>query len=427
MNRHPYPAYKPSGLEWPDEVPANWDVSRLSFLFTRSNAGEVIDKGHWGEGGELLFTCAREPLSSDYSDFPTEKRTTVRDLLLTRNGTPYVHTPPGNAIYSNVVQRITLKLGFDRGYLSYSLGSACQGLKGYGVSIESLNFEMWKSLSITFPTEQEQHTIATHLDRETTRIDALIEKKQKQIELLQEKRTALISHAVTKGLNPNVNMKDSGVEWLGEIPWQWKVKRLRYLGYCQNGINIGAEYFGAGYPFVSYGDVFNNRELPDSVDGLVLSSVSDRERYSVRAGDVFFTRTSETIEDIGFSSVCLESIHDAVFAGFLIRFRPRGRDLATVFSKFYFQNIFLRAFFVKEMNLVTRASLSQDLLKLMPVLIPPLEEQAQIASFLDRETAHIDALTEKVEKSIALLREYRTSLISAAVTGKIDVRKETTG
>ena len=277
---------------------------------------------------------------------------------------------------------------------------------------------------MALPPVEQQHAIAAYLDHETTRIDALIEKKQRQIELLREKRTSLISRAATKGLDPGAKMKDSGIEWLGEIPEQWRVKRLRYLGYCQNGINIGAEYFGMGYPFVSYGDVYNNRKLPDSVDGLVRSSASDRERYSVRAGDVFFTRTSETIEDIGVSSVCLNSIHDAVFAGFLIRFRPRGRDLDTIFSKFYFQNIFLRAFFVKEMNLVTRASLSQDLLKLMPVLIPPLEEQAQIALFLNRETTRIDALIEKVEKSIDLLREYRTSLISAAVTGKIDVRKE---
>ena len=214
--------------------------------------------------------------------------------------------------------------------------------------------------------------------------------------------------------------KASGIEWLGEIPGEWKVKKLRHLGRCQNGINIGAEFFGVGYPFVSYGDVYNNEELPYKVDGLVQSSVLDRDRYSVKAGDVFFTRTSETIEEIGISSTCLNSIDDAVFAGFLIRFRPLGNKLSAEFSKYYFQNYLLRAFFVKEMNIVTRASLSQDLLKQMPVLLPPFDQQIQIAAFLNYETARIDALIKKKQRQIELLQEKRSALISHAVTKGLD-------
>jgi type I restriction enzyme S subunit len=274
------------------------------------------------------------------------------------------------------------------------------------------------------PSLDEQRSIAAFLDRETARIDMLIEKKQRQIELLQEKRSALISHAVTKGLDPDAKMKDSGIEWLGQIPAHWGTRRLRYLGYCQNGINIGAEKFGTGYPFVSYGDVYNNSALPVVGSGLVESSDADRTRYSVETGDVFFTRTSETIEEIGFSSVCFKTIPDAVFAGFLIRFRPVGKTLNIGFSEFHFRSDHLRAFFVKEMNLVTRASLSQDLLKDMPVLLPPIEEQAQIASILNQKMTQITSLIQKIQDSIVKLQEHRTALISAAVTGKIDVRKE---
>ena len=423
--------YCSSGVEWLGRIPSCWDVKRLKYCVQLIN--EKVDVGEsdlsytgleniesWtgkrvasnepvtSEGqsshfcaGDVLFCKLRPYLAKVYRS--TDDGICTGELLVLR---------PRSA-----VQNFLFYFMLSRDFISIVDSST------YGAKMPRASWEFIGNLPVVFPHEPEQRAIAAFLDRETARIDALIGKKERQIELLQEKRTALISHAVTKGLNPDVKMKPSGIEWLGEIPEHWEIRPLRYLGYCQNGINIGSECFGTGDPFVSYGDVFNNRELPHKVDGLVRSSAEDKMRYSVRAGDVFFTRTSETIEEIGFSSVCLNSIENAVFAGFLIRFRPSGHDLNIAFSKFYFQNIFLRAFFVKEMNLVTRASLSQDLLKQLPVLMPPHEEQAQIASFLDQETARIDMLLKKIQESIAMLREYRTALISVAVTGKIDVRE----
>lgn len=269
-----------------------------------------------------------------------------------------------------------------------------------------------------------QDSIIKYIDKENNRISSLISEKQNFIKLLQENRKAMISHVVTKGLNPNVTMKDSGVEWIGEIPEHWEVTKLRYLGQCQNGINIGGEFFGKGHPFISYGDVYNNKSLPMQVKGLVESTEKDREIYSVKSGDVLFTRTSETIDEIGFTSVCHKDFVDAVFAGFLIRFRPKESAIQSKFSEYYFQNEKLRAFFVKEMNLVTRASLSQELLKRMPVVLPPENEQAEIASNLERKTGLINEIINETKKSIELLKERRTALISAAVTGKIDLREE---
>jgi type I restriction enzyme S subunit len=233
----------------------------------------------------------------------------------------------------------------------------------------------------------------------------------------------LISHVVTKGLNPNVEMKDSGVEWIGKIPEHWNVTKLRYLGKCQNGINIDGDAFGSGYPFISYGDVYKNKALPSKVKGLVQSTAKDREVYSVESGDVLFTRTSETIDEIGFTSVCHNDMDNAVFAGFLIRFRPKENAINPLYSEYYFQNEKLRSFFVKEMNLVTRASLSQELLKRMPVTIPPVEEQKEIAEYISNKDKLISTLANEAKNSIDLLKEHRTALISAAVTGKIDVRE----
>jgi type I restriction enzyme S subunit len=140
--------------------------------------------------------------------------------------------------------------------------------------------------------------------------------------------------------------------------------------------------------------------------------------YSVRRGDVFFTRTSETIDEIGMSSTCLETIPNATFAGFLIRFRPVPA-LDCRFSKHYFSNPRIRTFFAKEMVLITRASLSQDLLKRLPVLLPPASEQIAICDYLE-----FDTLTAEAQRAIDLLQERRTALISAAVTGQIDVRQQ---
>ncbi len=294
-----------------------------------------------------------------------------------------------------------------------------------GIWTSRLQLHDWTFLRIpiAFPQKDEQTAIANFLDHKTAQIDRYIQLKEKTIALLQERKAAIINQAVTKGLDPAAPMRDSGIEWLGEIPAHWEVKKLRYLGQCQNGISQSAEYFGSGFPFVSYGDVYKNFELPFEVEGLANSSVNDRKQYSVEEGDIFFTRTSETIEEIGFTATCMRTIENAVFAGFLIRFRAKKKFLNKRFSKYYFRSDLHRAFFVKEMNLVTRASLSQELLKRLPVLLPNLDEQKRIAKFIENKIKRIEAIIENTDKEIIFIKEYRESLISAAVTGKIDVRE----
>jgi len=291
-----------------------------------------------------------------------------------------------------------------------------------GTTRQILGRDDFKGVQVALPPEDEQKSIADFLDRKTAQIDDLIAKKERMIELLKEEWTAIINQAVTKGLDPRVEMKDAGIEWLGKIPKYWGVKKLQYLGRFQNGISESAEYFGSGCPFISYGDVYSNMVLPSKVEGLAKSSKEERNRLSVEEGDVFFTRTSETIDEIGISSVCMKTIKDGVFSGFIIRFRSYAKALTKEFSKYYFRSIVTRKFFIKEMNIVTRASLAQDLLKKLPVLLPPISEQKEIFMYLENKFQQINAQIERGQKSIDLLREYRTALISEVVTGKIDVR-----
>ena len=293
-----------------------------------------------------------------------------------------------------------------------------------GATREALTQEIIGNLEIPLPPIPTQRKIANFLDCKTQQINELIRIKERRIELLQEQRTALINQAVTKGLDPNVEMKPSGVEWIGEIPVHWKIIKLRYLGVLQNGISTDSDSFGLGYPFLSYGDVYNNDTLPTQVEGLVKSTKADKERYSVKETDVFFTRTSETIEEIGISSTCMKTIENCVFSGFLIRFRNTSTVLTKNFSKYYFPSHLPRIFLAREVNIVTRSSLSQELLKRLLVLLPSPDEQKEIADFLDYKTQQIDELIVAEQRKIELLKEYRQSLISEAVTGKIDVRNE---
>ena len=239
----------------------------------------------------------------------------------------------------------------------YSISAAQPGL-----SVSNIT-----SLRIPVPPLDEQTQIAKFLDYETAKIDALVAKQQQLIALLQEKRQAVISHAVTKGLNPAAPLRDSGVEWLGQVPAHWEVKKLGHLGELQNGLNIGGDAFGSGDPFVSYGDVYNNAIVPSLPTGLVQSTADDQIKYSLKSGDVLFTRTSETVDDIGVASTCLQEIPKVTFAGFLIRFRPRPGKLNPNYSSFLFRNRSIQDFFAGSMNLVTRASLSQNVLKTLPV------------------------------------------------------------
>lgn len=192
---------KPSGVDWLGDVPEHWEVTKLTRIVRSSNAGEVIDKGWWGSGSETLYTCSREPMKSDYRSFPSGKRSTGNDLLLTRNGTPYIHRPDRGSIYSNVVQRIKLLPGMNREWIARSLEVATRSMRGYGVSIESLNYGMWKNLVVILPPASEQRQLVDSMDQSTSAVGEAISTAEREIALLREYRTRLIADVVTGKLD----------------------------------------------------------------------------------------------------------------------------------------------------------------------------------------------------------------------------------
>jgi type I restriction enzyme, S subunit len=431
-----YEVYKDSGVEWIGEIPAHWDVKRIKFLFK-----EINERSQYGIE-ELLSVSQYTGVTRRKDRFKTDedlitnanslegykkvsKGDLVSNIMLAWNGS--LGFSPFSGIVSPAYSLYRLTVLANERYFHFLLRTELYKAEfkreSSGV-IESrlrLYTENFFNIQSLFPPLNEQTAIANFLDCKTAKIDQAIAIKEKQIRLLKERKQIMIQNAVTKGLDPDVPMRDSGVEWIGEIPYHWEVKRLRLIGTTQNGISAGADYFGSGHPFVSYSDVYNYRELPCLVKGLAKSSTRDRYQYSVKRGDVLFTRTSETAEEIGFPSVCMKTIENSTFAGFLIRFRPKPNHLEPGFSKYYFCSNMLRAYFVGEMNLVTRASLSQELLKALPVLLPPQKEQLAIYNHIQTQSAKIDKAVAIQEQMIEKLKEYKATLINSAVTGKIKV------
>tara|TARA_R110002012_G_scaffold66333_1_gene173305 strand:- start:17034 stop:18350 length:1317 start_codon:yes stop_codon:yes gene_type:complete len=421
-----YESYKDSGVEWLGIVPEHWDLTRIATRFEERRT-KVSDKDFPPLSVTKNGIVPQLSNAAKSNDGDNRKLVKNGDFVINsrsdRKGSSGVADRDGSVSLINIVMEPKNIVPKYCEYLLKSYNFIEEFYRmGHGIVADlwTTRYDEMKAVTVSIPPTVEQTAIANFLDKKTAQIDEAIAIKEKQIELLKERKQIIIQQAVTQGLNPDAPMKDSGADWIGEIPEHWDISKVRYLGTTQNGISAGAEYFGSGFPFVSYGDVYKNRELPSKVNGLAKSSTNDRKQYSILESDILFTRTSETAEEIGFASICIKTIKDSTFAGFLIRFRPTNR-LFKGFSKYYFNAAMMREYFVKEMNLVIRASLSQELLKNLTVLLPSLEEQEIIFNYLENETGKIKDAIDIQKQQIEKLKEYKTTLINSAVTGKIKV------
>jgi len=276
--------------------------------------------------------------------------------------------------------------------------------RSVGISYPAINSSELIAIKIGFPSLDEQSAIATFLDRETTKIDTLIAKQEHLIELLQEKRTALISHAVTKGLNPDASMKDSGVEWLGEVPAHWEVRRLKHN-------------------FRLLTQKTDRRENPVALENIQswlgrfipTETEFEGEGITFERGDILFGKLRPYLAKAFLAETAGEAVGD-----FFVM-RPTS-DINGRFALYQILN--------KEFISIVDGStfgakmprVSWEFMSGMVLAMPTQDEQSAIAAFLDRKTTKIDTLIQKTRHAIDLLKERRTALISAAVTGKIDVR-----
>ena len=428
----PYPAYKPTDLPWLPKIPEHWKLVRNKNVLSEQK--DIV--GEQASQYDLLSLTLSGVILRDMENckgkFPAEfdsykiiRPGNIIFCLFDIDETPRgVGLSPHAGMITGAYDVFSINIAEPRFLFYYYLNIDNQkALKPYYTGLRKVvTVSRFLGLQFPVPPPEEQAQIVRYLDSMTAKINKLIRAKKKQIALLEEQKQAVISQAVSKGLDPNAEMKDSGIDWLGKIPKHWEIKRLGHFSSLQNGISAPAEYFGSGFPFMTYGDVYNNYELPQNLTGLAMSSAEDQARYSVQEGDVFFTRTSETIEEIAFASTCIKPIPHAIFSGFLIRVRPNKKVIRPLFSKYYFRCILLRNYFVKEINSVIRASLSQQLLRNLPVLLPPVVEQEKIAQHLELNSNSFHEAIKIIENEIVSLVEYKNSLISSVVTGQVDIR-----
>lgn len=434
-----YPEYKDSGVAWLGEVPGHWEVHRARAIGTFTASG--IDKKFVdGEQPVKMFNYVDVYKSSDkklrYSEdlmdttAPREKvlEHAVRegDLLLTPSSetsddighAAQVLNVPEGVVYSYHILRFRPGSSVNSTFLTYAFNSST--IRSYFSSVCTGTTRMvlvrddFKNTALPLPFFKEQQAIAAFLDRETGKIDALIAEQRRLVELLAEKRQAVISHAVTKGLHHNARMKDSGIEWLGEVPIHWQVFRLGAL------FREVADEGQADRPIlsVSIHDGVSDRELNDEEMDRKVTRSEDRGKYkSVEPGDLVYNMMRAW--QGGFGTV---EVSGMVSPAYVVA-RPRFP-----FSTEFVEQQLRSPQAVEEMRRHSRGvtdfrlRLYWDEFKSISVAMAPSDEQNAIAAFLDTETAKLDTLTAEANRAIELLQERRSALITAAVTGKIDVR-----
>ena len=439
----PYPAYKPSGVEWLGEIPTHWVVLRLKYAATLNpNVSEVrrlvqdtevsfVPMEAVGEYGGLDLSQTRQlaDVASGYTYFSEGDVLIAKITPCFENGKGSLAEGllNGTAFGTTELHVIRCGPGLDKEFAFYlTLSNAFRKLgeaEMYGAGGQKRVPESFvEDLKHALPLLPEQRAIAAFLDRETAKIDSLVAKKERMIELLDEKRSALISWVVTKGLDPNVPMKDSGVEWLGETPVHWDVKRLKHLlrAPLQYGANEPSNHIDPDSPrYIRITDIREDGTLWDETFRSIPQEVA--EPYLLAEGDLLFARSGATV---GKTFKYRPRWGKAAYAGYLVRARLDDHLTESDFVEYYTHSQEYKDWILSNLIQSTIQNVSAERYASLVVPLPPLVEQRAISKHLDSETAKLNPLMATVREGIARLQELRSALISAAVTGRIDVRGE---
>jgi len=431
----PYPVYKDSGVEWLGRVPEHWGIRSVKTL-ARLDGGAGFPDDEQGQSDNPIpfFKVAELASGLRYT------ANTVTEETAKRLGAKIF--PPSTLVFAKVGAALLLNRrcllempacldnnmmallpgAYESQWLYWVFSTLDMGLIANPGAVPSINQEQVGNIRLGVPTTAEQKSISQRLGRETARIDALIEKKTRFIELLREKRQALITHAVTKGLDPNAKMKDSGVEWLGEVPEHWRVMAIKHIVATPitDGPHETPEFLDEGVPFVSAEAVSSGRVDFAKIRGFI--SQNDHERYSQKycpkRGDIFMIKSGattgvtaivETDDEFNiWSPIAVIRCGESADPYFVLNFmRSRSFQEAVALSWSY----------------GTQQNIGMGVIGNLVVTVPPLDEQKCIALSVHAQCVRLDDLIDKTECSIALLKERRSALITAAVTGQIDLRE----
>ena len=414
-----YPEYKDSGVKWLGMVPKEWSILKLKYLCKiETGSKDTVNAVDDGEYPFFVRSQTVERINSVGAD--CEAVLTAGDGV----GVGKVfHYYKGKFDFH---QRVYMLSNFSKvmgRFVYYYLSNNFYkvALEGNAKStVDSLRLPQFLNFEFTVPQKDVQSKIVHFLDHETAKIDTLIEKQQQLIKLLKEKRQAVISHAVTKGLNPDAPMRDSAVEWLGEVPAHWNVSKFNYEIDFQEGPGILAnDFYDEGVPLLRIQNVKEGFVSDNFKTFLSPGKVQSRwNHFRVELGDLIISCSAST----GLvSEVDERTVGTIPYTG-LIRLRPRSNDICKDFIRYLVQS----DLFFEQIDVLQTGATIQHFgpahLQQMYITLPQVDEQLLIAEFIKDSAARLDTLIGHAENVILLMQERRTALISAAVTGKIDVR-----
>ncbi|EAL3917836.1 restriction endonuclease subunit S [Campylobacter upsaliensis] len=486
MKKHTQPpyesseiSYKPSGIKWLGEIPKHWEIRRLKYLVERIIGGGTPDTSnlqYWAnDENEGYLWVSIEDITN--ADFITDTKRYINQSGLANSSAkllpPFsilysIYASLGKIAYSNKILATNQAiLGIQPNellfykFLFYYLQNTTNHIISFSNTTTQNNISLFivANHKIPLPPLQEQKEIAEFLDKKCEKIQNYINKKQKLITLLQEKKQALINEAVcgrvachtadshchtersevstmesrffanAQNDKGNISYKNSGIEYLGLIPHHWEVKKLKILFSLGNGLNITKQDFVSyGIPCVSYGEIHSKYpcRLDTSIHKLPYVSetyLADKPQSLLTKGDFVFADTSEDIEGSGnFTSI---QSYMPVFAGYhTIILKPKISEINDLYFSFLFDSFGIRSQIRKEVCGVKVFSITKSILKEIQCLLPPLHEQKEIAAFLDSKVAQIDSVIEKTKKQIELIKEYKNTLINEAVCGRINLERK---
>jgi type I restriction enzyme S subunit len=426
-----YEKYKSSGVEWIGEIPEHWyslRIKRLTNVKRGASPRPIDDPKYFDDNGEFAWVRIADVTASErYLELTTQRLSELGsslsvkrypgDFLLSIAGTvgkPII-TKIKCCIHDGFVWFPNLKTNPEYLYYIFSTGLPYQGLGKWGTQL-NLNTDTVGDIFIPLPQKEETENIVGYLDNKTAQIDKLIANKQRLIELLKEERTAIINQAVTKGINPKVKLKPRGIEWLGDIPEHWEVKKLKYLASrIGDGIHSTPNYVNCSDIYFING---NNLSQGNIIITESTRSIDENEYEKLKIDFKIGTILLSINGTIGNLAVYK---NERVVLGKSAAYIEFDGEMINNFAYYFLQSSFIKDYFETSLSGTTIKNLSLYTLRNTRMLVPPREEQAAVACHIETETQKADNTISKIEKEIELLQEYRTALISEVVTGKIKV------
>ena len=410
---------KDSRIKWLGEIPDKWNLKRFKYFINKSNAGEVIDKEWWNVGDQILYTCSKEPLNSNFDNFPKWKRTKKGELLLTRNGTPYIFLPENDCIYSNVVQRIILEKDSNISFVKYYLLCASDNMIGNGFTIPSFNMEIWGSICVAFPSFKEQQLIVDFLDNKVKKIEDILTDLNNQIKILKNYKKSLITEIVINGLNSNVEMKDSGIKWIGDIPKDWELTKIKYHSLrVGDGLHGTPDYDENGeYLFINGGN------FKDEYITVIGNEGSINEQEFKKWYSCLLNENSVLIALNGVNYGEISYYHgEKILLGKSAGYITLDKEYNRKYVGYYLKSSSARTIMDLSLNNTTIPNLSLTTLSNFEIPLLSKKEQQEIVDFLDKKCSQIDELILDKQKQIEKMEQYKKSLVYEYVTGKKRVK-----